>query len=199
MKTSLNPPRGMRDFFPEEMAVRNRLFDAWRASARCFGFVPYDACVVESLDLLRRKAGEEIVDQIYHFTDKSGRELALRPEMTPTLARMVASRQGSLNLPLKWYTIAQCFRYERTTRGRKREHFQWNLDVIGESSVSAEVEVIGAAVNALLSLGLCAGQFRVHYSSRALLTDPCDQQVRCAVREVDGEETGATGNVEATV
>lgn len=160
----------MRDFYPEDMAVRDAIFAAWRSAASQYGFVPYDACVVETLDLLRRKAGEEIVDQIYAFRDKSGRELALRPEMTPTLARMVAAKQGSLAMPLKWTTIAQCFRYERTTRGRKREHYQWNLDIVGEESVLAEIEVIGAAMHALGLLGL-GDRTRVHFSSRAVLSD----------------------------
>ncbi len=164
-------PRGMRDFYPEDMALRNLLFDTWRQSARRFGFQPYDACVVESLDLLRRKAGEEISQQIYAFTDKSGRELALRPEMTPTLARMVVARYGQLSFPLKWFTIAQCFRYERMTRGRKREHYQWNLDIIGEESVSAEVEVLATALDALGQLGLGRERVRVRFSSRALLAD----------------------------
>jgi histidyl-tRNA synthetase len=168
---SLSPPRGMRDFYPVDMVRREAIFAAWRTAARRFGFEPYDACVVESLDLLKRKAGEEIVDQIYAFRDKSGRDLALRPEMTPTLARMVAARQGGLSFPLKWTTIAQCFRYERTTRGRKREHYQWNLDIIGEESVAAELDVIAAAVDAMLGLGLSRDAFGVHVSSRALLGD----------------------------
>lgn len=170
-KQSLVAPRGMRDFYPAAMAIQTRIFDTWRRSAERFGFQRYDACVVESLDLLKRKAGEEIVEQIYAFQDKSGRDLALRPEMTPTLARMVAARQGALETPLKWYAIAQCFRYERTTRGRKREHYQLNLDVIGEDAVTAESEVIATACNALLDLGLSQADFQVRISSRALLSD----------------------------
>ena len=112
------PPRGMRDFYPEDMVLRNRIFDAWRAAAVAHGFEHYDACVVESLELLKRKAGEEVENQVYAFQDKSGRDIALRAEMTPTLARMVAQRQGSLQFPLKWFCIAQCFRYERMTKGR---------------------------------------------------------------------------------
>lgn len=166
----LGPPRGMRDFYPEDMAVRSAIFEAWHTAAQRFGFVAYDACVVESLDLLRRKAGEDIVRQIYAFQDKSGRELALRPEMTPTLARMVAARQESLAFPLKWYTIAQCFRYERMTRGRKREHYQWNLDIIGESEPTAEVEVLAAAFHALDLLQVPRDAVRVRFSSRALLS-----------------------------
>ena len=167
----LIPPRGMRDFYPADMVLRNHIFDAWRCSAERFGFQPYDAPVVEHLELLKRKAGEEIVHQIYTFEDKSGRELALRAEMTPTLARMVASRMGSLSLPIKWYTIAQCFRYERMTRGRKREHFQWNLDIIGEPSLSAEVEVIATAVSAMEAMGLQREDVKVLYNSRVLLAE----------------------------
>jgi histidyl-tRNA synthetase len=167
----LAPPRGMRDFYPEDMAVRNAVFAAWAAAARRFGFEPYDACAVESLDLLKRKGGEEIVEQIYAFKDKSDRDLALRAEMTPTLARMIVARQNALSFPLKWYAIAQCFRYERTTRGRKREHYQWNLDIIGEPAVLAEAEVIAAALAALDELGLGAGDVQVHVNSRALLAE----------------------------
>ncbi len=165
----------MRDFYPEDMALRQVVFEAWNTAAALSGFVPYDACVVESLELLTRKAGEEIVEQIYAFKDKSGRDLALRPEMTPSLARMVAARQGSLTFPLKWTTIAQCFRYERTTRGRKREHYQWNLDIIGEPSPAAEAEVIATAVTALERLGLTRDDFRVAFSSRTLLAALLDR------------------------
>ena len=159
----------MRDFYPEDMAWRNRVFDAFRAAGEAAGFRQYDACVVESYELLARKAGEEVGEQIYHFLDKSERHLALRAEMTPTLARMVAQRQKELSFPLKWTTIAQCFRYERMTKGRKREHYQWNLDIIGEDSVLAEAEVIGAACDALRRMGLSSSDFKVHVSSRKFL------------------------------
>ena len=168
-KLSFEAPRGMRDFYPEDMVWRNRVFDAFRAAGEAAGFEPYDACVVESYELLARKAGEEVGEQIYHFLDKSERHLALRAEMTPTLARMVAQRQKELSFPLKWTTIAQCFRYERMTKGRKREHYQWNVDIIGEESILAEVEVIGAAVDALRRMGLSTKDFKVHVSSRKFL------------------------------
>ncbi len=170
-KQSFSAPRGMRDFYPEDMPLRNAVFAAWHTAAGQHGFQQYDACVVETLDLLKKKSGDEIIGQIYDFTDKSDRELALRPEMTPSLARMVAARQNALRFPLKWYSIVQCFRYERMSKGRKREHFQLNLDIIGENSVLAEVEVISAATRALESLGLGPDDFCVHVSSRALLTD----------------------------
>lgn len=165
------PPRGMRDFYPDEMRVRNKIFSAWREAARRFGFQEYDAPVVETEELLTRKAGEEIVQQIYNFEDKSGRRLALRPEMTPSLARMVISRQRQLVYPLKWTAIAQCFRYERMSKGRKREHFQWNMDIIGDENIMAEAEVLGAALTALEIMGLTADDFKVRVGSRALLAE----------------------------
>ncbi len=172
---SFSPVRGMRDFYPEDMRLRDRIFDSWSIASRNSGFEHYDACVVESLSLLTRKAGEEIVDQIYAFEDKSQRRLALRPEMTPSLARMVASRQGSLNFPIKWFTIAQCFRYERMTRGRKREHYQWNMDIVGTEEVSAEAEILATAVNAMRQMGLPDDAYRIHISSRALLGELLQQ------------------------
>ena len=181
-KISFEPPRGMRDFYPEDMAWRSRVFDAFRAAGEAAGFRQYDACVVESYELLARKAGEEVGEQIYHFFDKSERHLALRAEMTPTLARMVAQRQKELSFPLKWTTIAQCFRYERMTKGRKREHYQWNLDIIGEDSVLAEVEVIGAACDALRRMGLSSSDFKVHVSSRKFLGELLSQSGIAAER-----------------
>lgn len=169
MQISFEPPRGMRDFYPEDMKWRNKVFNAFKEAGEAAGFAPYDACVVENYDLLVRKAGEEVGEQIYHFLDKSDRHLALRAEMTPTLARMVAQRQKELSFPLKWTTIAQCFRYERMTKGRKREHYQWNIDIIGEDSILAEVEVIGAACDALRRMGLSSADFKVHVSSRRFL------------------------------
>jgi histidyl-tRNA synthetase len=168
---SFEPPRGMRDFYPEDMLWRNRVFDAWRQASVAFGFQPYDACVVESLELLQRKSGEEVSEQIYHFVDKSDRHLALRPEMTPTLARMIAARQGQLAFPVKWFTIAQCFRYERMTRGRKREHYQWNMDVIGEENVSAEVEILAAAAAGLKAMGMPDSAYKIRVNNRALLAE----------------------------
>jgi histidyl-tRNA synthetase len=168
---SYSAPRGMRDFYPDDMALRNAIFEAWTLAARRSGFEQYDSCVVESLDLLKRKGGEEIQDQIYWFKDKSDRELALRAEMTPTLARMIVGKQNELAFPIKWFTIAQCFRYERMTRGRKREHYQWNLDIVGEPSVLAEAEVVMTAVQALKVLGFSGDEVRVHVNSRALLSD----------------------------
>lgn len=165
----LNPPRGMRDWYPEEMRFRKWLFSVWRESALRYGFEEYDSTVVEHEELYVLKSGPEILEQLFHFEDKSGRRLALRPEMTPTLARMIAARGGALAKPLKWFSIAQCFRYERMTRGRKREHYQWNLDVVGVSRVTAEAELLAVALDVLNSLGLTGSEVVVRVSHRRLL------------------------------
>ena len=167
---ALQAPRGTRDFYPEEMRQRSWLFAQFREVARRMGFEEVDAPVVEHAELFTRKAGEEIVDQLYHFTMHE-RHLALRPEMTPSIARMVMARAGALRLPLRWFTVTQNWRYERMTRGRKREHFQWNMDVWGEPGVAAEAEVLAAIFALLARVGLGAGQVRVQLNSRALLED----------------------------
>jgi histidyl-tRNA synthetase len=165
----LEPPRGMRDFYPEDMPLRDRIFSAWSEAATLHGFARFEAPVVETMELLTRKAGEEVTRQIYHFKDKSDRDLALRPEVTPSLVRMVSARQGEIHFPAKWWTIAQCFRYERMTRGRKREHFQWNVDVLGEKSVMAEAWVLACAAHALRALGLGPADVKVHVNNRQLV------------------------------
>lgn len=165
------PTRGMRDFYPDDYRIREKLFSLWQDVSLKFGFEQFDAPVVEDLELLKRKAGEEIIDQIYYFQDKSGRELALRPELTPSLVRMVIANRASLKFPLKWFSVPQCFRYERMTRGRKREHYQWNLDIIGEKGQIAEAELIAVAVAVLQSLGLTSREVVVKTSSRQLLMD----------------------------
>ena len=169
-KPDLQPPRGTRDFYPEDLRLRSWLFDRFREVALRFGFEEVDAPIVEHAELYQRKAGEEIVDQLYHFT-LHGRHLALRGEFTPSLARMVMARQGALRFPLRWFCIPQCWRYERMTRGRRREHYQWNMDIWGEPSVSAEAELIAAVFGALDSMGLDPGDTRMRINSRALLEE----------------------------
>ncbi len=165
----LAPPKGTRDFFPADMRLRTWLFGHFREVARQFGFEEYDAPVLETEALYVRKAGEEITGQLYNFEDKGGRRLALRPEMTPTLARMVLAKGGALRLPLKWFSIPQCWRYERMTRGRKREHYQWNMDVFGVPGVTAEVELLAAVVTFLQRLGLTSADVGIKVSSRKVL------------------------------
>jgi len=167
----LNPTRGTRDFYPEDMALRTWLFEQWRQTAALYGFEEYDAPVLESEELYVRKAGEDVTQQLYSMEDRSGRRLALRPEMTPSLARMVLAKAGSLPLPLKWYSIPQCWRYERTTRGRRREHYQWNLDVWGASGLTAEAELLGAAVGFMARVGLSAQEVGVKVSTRSVLSE----------------------------
>ncbi len=142
----MQPLKGFRDFYPEEMARRNYLFEAWRRVARRFGFVEFDGPPLESLELYTRKSGEEIVEQLYTFEDKGGRQVALRPEMTPTLARMMAARASTLPKPIKWFSIPQLFRYERNQRGRLREHFQLNVDIVGAPEVEADAELLAVAI-----------------------------------------------------
>ena len=163
------PPRGMRDFYPDQMRTRNWLFSRWRESATRYGFEEYSSSVVEQEELFILKSGEEIVSQLFNFTDKGGRRVALRPEMTPTFARMIAAKGGALAKPLKWFSIAQCFRYERMSKGRKREHYQWNLDVVGVPEVTAEAELLAVALDALGGLGLSAKDVVVRISHRGLM------------------------------
>src|SRR5438876_1105176 len=136
---------GFRDFYPDELALRNYIFATWREVARRYGFQEYDGPPLEPLELYTDKSGEEIVQQLYTFEDKGGRKVALRPEMTPTLARMVGAHAQALKKPIRWFSIPQLFRYERQQRGRLREHFQLNMDIIGEASPLADAELIAAA------------------------------------------------------
>ena len=161
---------GFRDFFPEEFALRRHIFEAWRRVATRYGFEEWDGPPLEPLELYTAKSGAEIVGQLYAFEDKGGRQVSLRPEMTPTLARMVASRANGLKKPIRWFSIPQLFRYERQQRGRLREHFQLNVDLIGEAGPLADAEVIAVAVDAMRELGLSERDVRVRVSDRRLLT-----------------------------
>ncbi len=158
---------GFRDVFPEVFARRRRIFGVWREVAARYGFEEYDGPPLEPLELYTQKSGAEIVGQLYHFTDKGGREVALRPEMTPTFARLVAERAAQLRKPIRWFSIPQLFRYERQQRGRLREHFQLNVDIAGESGPAADAEVIAVAVDIMRALGLGPGDVRVRLSDRA--------------------------------
>lgn len=168
-KLDTNPPKGTRDFYPEDMRQRTWLFQQWRDVAKAYGFSEYDAPVLESESLYTRKAGEEVTEQLYNFVDKGERAVALRPEMTPSLARMVMAKKGGLPLPLKWFSIPQCWRYERMTRGRRREHFQWNMDIWGVESVEAEAELLSAMVNFFERVGLTAQDVGIKVNSRLVI------------------------------
>jgi histidyl-tRNA synthetase len=160
---------GFRDFFPSDLAARSVIFATWREVARRYGFVEYDGPPLEPLELYTRKSGEEIVGQLYNFVDKGGREVALRPEMTPTLARMAGARANSLRKPVRWFSIPQLFRYERQQRGRLREHFQLNVDIIGEPSSSADAELLSVAVDIMRAFGLGPADVVARVSDRRIL------------------------------
>ena len=165
----LQPVKGTRDFFPEEMRLRNWLFEIWRSASVQAGFEEYDTCVLEHEDLYIRKAGDEISKQLFSFEDKSGRRLSLRPEMTPSLARLVLQHNKSLSFPIKWFSMPQCFRYERMTKGRRREHFQWNADIIGQPHIFAEAEILMLLISACESMGLTKKEFNVFINDRRIL------------------------------
>ena len=160
---------GFRDFYPEEMARRNQIFSVWRDVARRYGFEEYDGPPLESLELFVEKSGPEIVTQLFNFTDKGEREVALRPEMTPTLVRMLGAKIKGLPKPVRWFSTPQLFRYEKQQRGRLREHFQLNMDIVGEGSVLADADLLCAALDVLRSLGLGPDDIVARYSDRRLL------------------------------
>ena len=160
---------GFRDFYPEELALRNHIFAVWRSVARRYGFEEYDGPPLEPLEIYTQKSGEEIVEQLYAFEDKGGRKVALRPEMTPTLARMVGERAQALKKPIRWFAIPQLFRYERQQRGRLREHFQLNMDVIGEAGPAADAEVMAAALDIMRAFGLGPAEVRLRISDRRVV------------------------------
>ena len=172
MPNARNFPRlpGFRDFAPEGMAEREHVFRSWRSVARRYGFQEYDGPPLEPLELYREKSGDEIVGQLYAFVDKGGREVSLRPEMTPSLARMLAERSRAMAKPIRWFSIPQLFRYERQQRGRLREHYQWNVDILGEAGAGADAEVLAVAIDALRGLGLGPGDFVARVSDRRLLS-----------------------------
>ena len=163
--------RGTRDFYPEDMRVRNWLFDNFQSAARSHGFEEYDAPLLEHEELYTRKQGEEITQQLYGFEDKGGRRVSLRPEMTPSLARMVMARAGALPTPIKWFSIPQCWRYERTQRGRGREHYQWNVDVWGAEGIEADAELISVLATFFRSVGLGPEDLVIRVSSRKVLEE----------------------------
>jgi len=165
----VNPPRGTRDFMPEDMRLRSWLFGHFRQVSLQFGFEEFDSPVLESEELYVRKAGEEITTQLYNFEDKGGRKVALRPELTPSLARLVMGAGKGLPLPAKWFAIGQCWRYERMTRGRRREHYQWNMDIVGVAGVEAEAEVLAAITTFFSNVGLTSKDVGIKVNNRKVL------------------------------
>jgi len=161
---------GFRDFPPGDLALRTHIFGVWRQVAERYGFEEYDGPPLEPLELYTSKSGDEIVGQLYEFTDKGERRVALRPEMTPTLARMVGAHASALKKPIRWFSIPQLFRYERQQRGRLREHFQLNCDLIGETGPLADAEIIALAIDIMRGFGLGPGDVRVRISDRRVVT-----------------------------
>lgn len=171
MAQTIPPVKGTRDFYPEDYAPVQWILDAWRRVSLRHGFDEFEGPTLEHTELYTRKSGEEIVEQLFTMTDRGGRSLAMRPEMTPTLARMVAARQGSLPRPIKWFCMPRMYRGERPQRGRLREFYQWNVDILGVSGVMADAECILVAVDGLRELGLTADDFAIHISDRRLVAE----------------------------
>ena len=164
------PVKGTRDFYPEEMAVHNWILDGWKKASIRNGFEEYEGPIFEYLQMYQIKSGEEIVEQLFSFKDRGDRDLAIRPEITPTLARMVNQRINALPKPIKWFSVPRVCRAERPQKGRLREFFQWNIDIIGEESVLADAEVIFTTVDYLREAGLTPKDIKVKISSRKLLS-----------------------------
>ncbi len=161
---------GFREFYPEACGIRNAIFANWRETAAAFRFDEYDVPVLEPLELFTQKSGEEIVDQLFAFKDKGGREVALRPEITPSLIRIVTAKYNALPKPIKWFSIGENFRYERPQKGRLRSFYQFNADIIGEASVNADAEIIALAINIFRKFGLTSQDFHIRLSDRKLWT-----------------------------
>lgn len=194
---------GFREFYPDAMARRSHVFRLWRQTATAFGFAEYDAPVLEPLDLYKTKSGDEIEGQLFSFADKGGREVALRPEMTPTVCRMVGARANALKRPIKWFSIAEYYRYERAQKGRERAFYQFNADLFAEPGAEAEIELISLLVQCMRSFGLTADDFYVRLSDRnvwfyyleALGLD--DARIRAVLSAVDKFEKSGTSAFDA--
>jgi len=175
MSQKIQPPKGTRDFYPADMAVQNHIFSAWRRVCARFGFQEYEGPSFEHLELYTGKSGDEIVTQLYNFVDKGGRDIALRPEMTPTLARLANQLGRNLKKPARWFSIPRLWRYEKQQRGRLREFFQLNMDILGAEPVAADAELIAAACALCAELGLAATDVAVRISSRRLISTLLDE------------------------
>ncbi|HZF67337.1 MAG TPA: histidine--tRNA ligase [Gemmatirosa sp.] len=191
---STKPLPGFRDFYPEQLAERAHVMRTWRDVARRYGFLEYDGPPLEPLELYTKKSGDEIVGQLYNFVDKGDRTVAMRPEMTPTFARMVAARANALRKPVRWFSTPQLFRYERQQRGRLREHYQLNVDIVGEADVTADAELLAVAVDIMRAFGLTAGDVRARVSDRRLLSallrgvGVTEEQLPAAYQAIDKSE-----------
>src|SRR3989344_9447306 len=171
-KLSMESYKGVRDFYPEDKAIQNYIFKTMRSAVEAWGYEEYDASILEPSELYKAKSSEEIVrEQTYTFTDRGGREVTLRPEMTPTVARMISARAQELPFPTRWYSIPNLFRYEKPQRGRLREHLQLNVDLFGVASILAELEVISMAFDIMKKFGADEKDFEIRINNRLLLDD----------------------------
>jgi len=165
---SIETVKGFRDFFPEECALRNYIFDTWRAVARRYGFMEYEGPILESTGLFRKKSGDEITSQLFCFIDKGERDVSLRPEVTPSLARMATARQRDFKKPIKWFQIGSCFRYEAPQEGRTREFIQFNADILGDASPATDAELVAMAIDTMREFGVSAEDFAIRLSNREI-------------------------------
>jgi histidyl-tRNA synthetase len=194
---------GFREFYPEDCHMRNFIFKKVRQVCHCFGFVEYESPILEPLELFTEKSGEEIVKQLFNFIDRGGRAVALRPEMTPAVARMIGSKINALKRPLKWFCVEENFRYERPQKGRLRSFYQFNADIFDEDSVAADAEVIALAVAIFQSLGLSASDFHLRLSDRQLwsillqaldVPENLNGEILSIIDKIDGEDFGEITN-----
>lgn len=171
-KLGTEPYKGVRDFYPEDMAIQNYIFDTWKKVCKENNYIEYSTSILEPAELYRAKSGDQISgEEMFTFVDKGGREVALRPEMTPSLARLVAGKRKSLKFPLRWFSIPNLFRYERPQRGRKREHWQLNCDLVGIAEIDAEVEIISIAYKVMKDFGAKDEDFKIMINDRVLLNE----------------------------
>jgi histidyl-tRNA synthetase len=176
MAKKLQTLPGFRDFYPEDCAIRNYLFDIFRSVAKRYGFHEYEGPILEPTELYQKKSGDEIIGQLFHFTDRGEREVAMRPELTPSLARMATARQRDYKKPLKWFGIGRFFRYEKPQKGRLREFYQFNCDILGEPSIAADAELIALAVDLMRTLGFSSEDFYIRLSDRAVWNNFLEQE-----------------------
>ena len=166
---------GFRDFAPRDCAIRNYLFETWRGVAHRYGFVEYETPILEDTELYLRKSGDELPTQLFRFEDQGGRDVTLRPEVTASLGRLAARVQREFPKPMKWFEIGQCFRYEKPQKGRGREFYQFNVDVLGEASAAADAELVAFAIDCMRALGFTADDFKLRLSDRQAWLDFCDE------------------------
>ncbi|HLE29966.1 MAG TPA: ATP phosphoribosyltransferase regulatory subunit, partial [Anaerolineales bacterium] len=170
MKTKIQTVKGTRDFYPEQMALRNWLYASMKAASEMFGYQEYDGPFIEALDLYAAKSGEELVkEQAFVFNDRGGDQITLRPELTPSLARMVAARQAQLPRPIRWWSFGPFWRYERPQKGRSREFFQWNIDLLGVESPAADAELAAVAATFFQRIGLMPDEIKIQFNNRRLM------------------------------